>query len=80
MSEFAASLGQTFFAEIWNLFDILVPGFDFTIRQLWIAVALCSLSLWVIRQIFGGSSGGDAPRTSSTDRPKISRERRHDEF
>ena len=81
MLESTAALGQAFLSGIWNLFDIPVPGFDFTFRQLWLAVALCGLSIWVIHQFFGsGGSGGDTPRTSSTDNPKISKERRHDEF
>lgn len=81
MLESTAALGQALIVGIWNLFDIQFPGFNFTFRQFWIAVALCGLSIRVIRFIFGfGSSGGDAPRSSSTSNPKISQERRHDEF
>lgn len=81
MLEATAALGQAFFSGIWSLFDISFPGFDFTFRQFWIAVALCGLSIRVVRMIFGfGGSGGDTPRTNSTDNPKISKERRHDEF
>lgn len=81
MPESTAALGQALFTGIWNLFDVQFPGFNFTFRQFWIAVALCGLSIRVIRVIFNfGGSGGDTPRTSSTDNPKISKERRHDEF
>ena len=68
MLESTAALGQALFTGIWNLFDIQFPGFNFTFRQFWIAVAR-----------FGGS-GGESPRSSSTRTPKISKERRHDEF
>lgn len=81
MPESTAALGQALFAGIWNLFDIQFPGFNFTFRQFWIAVALCGLSIRVIRVIFSfGGSGGESPRSSSTRSPKISKERRHDEF
>ena len=81
MPESTAALGQALFAGIWNLFDIQFPGFNFTFRQFWIAVALCGLSIRVIRVIFSfGGSGGESTRSSSTRNPKISKERRHDEF
>ena len=81
MLESTAALGQALFTGIWNLFDIQFPGFSFTFRQFWIAVALCGLSIRVIRFIFSfGGSGGESPRSSSTRTPKISKERRHDEF
>nr|WP_325242446.1 hypothetical protein [uncultured Oscillibacter sp.] len=58
-----------------NLFDIQFPGFNFTFRQFWIAVALCGLSIRVIRVIFSfGGSGGESTRSSSTRNPKISKE------
>lgn len=81
MLESTAALGQALFTGIWNLFDIQFPGFNFTFRQFWIAVALCGLSIRVIRFIFSfGGSGGESPRSRSTRNPKISKERRHDEF
>lgn len=81
MFESTAQLGKAFVEGVWSLFGIYVPGFSFTIGQFWIGIALCSLSLSVIRFIFGfGGSGGESSRTSSTDDPKISKERRNDEF
>lgn len=81
MLESTAALGQVFLSGLWSLFDIPFPGFDFTFRQFWLAVALCGLSIRVVRIIFGfGDAKGDAPRTSSTDNPRISKERRNDEF
>jgi len=64
-----------------EVFSACLPCFNFTFRQFWIAVALCGLSIRVIRIIFSfGGAGGDTPRSSSTSNPKISKERRHDEF
>lgn len=81
MPESTAALGQAIFAGVWQLFDIQYPGFNFTYGQFWIAVALCGLSIRVVRIIFSfGGTGGDTPRSSSTSNPKISKERRHDEF
>ena len=82
MNDSTAALGKTFLAGLWSLFGIYVPGFSFTFGQMWLGVLLCSISILVIRMIFGfgGGSRGDSPRTSSTNNPKISKERRHDEF
>ena len=82
MSDDAAALGKTFLSGIWSLFAISVPGFGFTFGQMWLGVLLCSVSILVVRMIFGfgGSQRGDSPRTSSTNHPRISKERRHDEF
>ena len=78
MLESTAALGQALMSGIWKLFDVQFPGFNFTFRQFWIAVAVCGLSIRVIRVIF--NFGGESPRSSSTRTPKISKERRHDEF
>ena len=81
MFESTAQLGKVFVEGVWSLFGIYVPGFSFTIGQLWIGIALCSISISVINLIFGfGGSGGESSRTSSTNNPKISKERRNDEF
>lgn len=82
MFDTTASLGQAIMSGVWSLFGIYVPGFSFTFGQMWLGVLLCSVSILVIRMIFGFGGGprGDSPRTSSTNNPKISKERRHDEF
>ena len=83
MSDTTAELGKSLISGIWSLFGITVPGFDFTFGQLWVGVFLASVSILVIRMIFGfGGSGPDgvSSRTSSTSNPKISKERRNDEF
>lgn len=81
MLESTAALGQALMSGIWNLFDNPFPGFNFTFRQFWIAVAVCGLSIRVIRVLFSfGGSGGESPRSRSTRNPKISKERRNDEF
>lgn len=83
MFDTTAALGKALLDGIWSLFGIYVPGFSFTFGQLWVGVFLASVSILAIRMIFGfGGSGpsGVSSRTSSTDNPKISKERRHDEF
>ena len=83
MLETTAELGKALISGIWSMFGIYVPGFTFTFGQMWLGVLLCSISIQVIRMIFGvggSGSGGMSSRTSSTSNPKISKERRHDEF
>lgn len=81
MFEATAQIGKVFMEGIWSLFGIYVPGFSFTIGQLWLGIAVCSISISVINMIFGfGGSGGVSSRTGSTNKPKISKERRNDEF
>lgn len=81
MFETTAQLGKALIDGIWGLFGIYVPGFSFTFGQMWLGVALASISILVVRLIFGiGGSGGNSPRTGSTNNPKISKERRNDEF
>ena len=83
MSDITESLGKAFMEGIWSIFGISVPGFNFTFGQMWLGVLLASVSILVIRILFGfGGSGpgGISSRTSSTSNPKISKERRHDEF
>ena len=82
MLETTAALGQAIMSGIWSLFGINVPGFEFTFGQMWIAVALASVSILVVKFIFGFSGGPRSfgPRTGSARHPKISKERRHAEF
>lgn len=81
MSESTASLGQSIMESVWGLFSVNVPGFDFTIGQMYLGIILCSISILAIKMLFGvGGSGGQSPRTGSTNNPKISKERRNDEF
>ena len=79
MFETTQSLGRAFLDGIWGFFSIYVPGFGFTIGQLWLGVFLCSVSVLVIKLIFGFGSGVSS-RTGSTDRPYISEERKRDRF
>ena len=73
-------IGKTFLSASWKMFNVQVPGFQFSFGQMYLGIALCSLSLTVAGLIFGIRFGGDSPRTSSTDHPKISKERRNDEY
>ena len=82
MFEETASLGKALMDGLWALFGIYVPGFSFTFGQLWLGVLLASVSILVVRLIFGfgGGSRGEPPQTRSTNHPRISKERRNDEF
>ena len=82
MFDTTAELGQALLSGVWSLFGIYVPGFSFTFGQLWLGVLLASLSVLVVKFLFGfgGGSRGYSPRTGSTSRPRISKERRNDEF
>lgn len=82
MADATAALGKTFLSGIWKLFGIYVPGFSFTFGQMWLGVLLASISILVVRLIFGFGGGprGQTPRTGSTSSAKISKERRNDEF
>ena len=82
MFDTTASLGKALIDGVWSLFGIYVPGFSFTFGQLWLGVLLASVSILVVRLIFGfgGGSRGYSSRTGSTSRPRISKERRNDEF
>ena len=77
MFETTASLGKALMDGLWSLFGIYVPGFSFTFGQMWLGVLLASLSILIFG--FGGGPGYSS-RTSSTNRPRISKERRNDEF
>ena len=80
MGETTQALGQAFLEGLWGLFSIEVPGFTFTIGQMWLGVAICSVSLLVMRMFFGIGGKGVGSRTSSTNNPKISEERKRDEY
>lgn len=81
MFESTAELGKTIINGAWGLFGIYVPGFSFTFGQMYLGIAICSISLLVIKLLFGiGGSNGENTRSGSTNSPKISKERRNDEF
>lgn len=81
MFEETEALGKSFVESVWGLFGIYVPGFSFTFGQMYLGILICSISLILIKLLFGiGGSGGESTRTGSTNNPKISKERRNDEF
>ena len=81
MFETTASLGKARMDGLWSLFGIYVPGFSFTFGQMWLGVTLASISILIVRLIFGcGGGPGYTSRPSSTTRPRSSKERRNDEF
>ena len=75
-----SALMKTVLTGVWGMTDVYVPGFNFTIRQMWIGFFLCSVSLIVIRLLLGIGASGVSSRTSSTSNAKISDERKRDEY
>ncbi len=80
MSSDFIALGRALLAASWGLFSVPVPGLGLTAGELTIGVALLSVSLLVAKVFFGLGGHGEAPRTGSTNNPKISKERSKDEF
>lgn len=79
MLDDTAALGQAFLSNIWRFFGVTVPGFSFTLGQMWLGIALCVISIYLARMLFG-MGGGVSARTSSTNNPKISPARKDDEY
>lgn len=75
-----SSLAKTVFNGVWGLTDIYVPGFNFTIRQMWLGVVICSISVMIIKHLFNLGGSGVSSRTGSTNKPKVSDERKRDEY
>lgn len=75
-------LGQAFMSGTWKLFQVYVPGMNFTFGGMLIGIALVSISLSVLQLLFGigHRGGGTSARTSSTNNAKISKERERDEY
>lgn len=74
------ALGKSILSNVWGLFSIHVPGFSFTFGQMYLGIILCSVSLLIAKMFFGIGGGGQSTRTGSTNNPKISKDRRNDEF
>lgn len=82
MSENAASLGSFVLAQCWEYFNIQVPGFGFTFAQMLFGIAICVISLMVLKVFFGigGRTGGMVYRAASSRRHIISDNRKGDEY
>lgn len=66
----------------WDFFTgIEIPGLTgVTVASVMVALFLAGLGIRLVTYILVLSGGGDSPRTSSTSNPKISKERKGDEF
>ncbi len=78
---------QAIFNGVAAFLGLPVPGLSFgedrvvSFGDLFLAFMLASLGVALLRYVFGfGGGGGDSPRTSSTNDPKISKERQGDEY
>lgn len=75
-----ANLAKTVLTGVWGFFGIYVPGFNFTFGQMSLGIVLCSVSVYVIKFLFNLGSSGVSSRTSSTNKPRISDERKGDQY
>lgn len=82
MLEGTAQLGGYVLGQCWRFFGVQVPGFGFTFGQMAFGVAICVISLMVLKVFFGigGRSGGVLYRAASSRKPKISDKRKGDEY
>lgn len=76
------SVVSLFLSSSWDFFtETSFPGLPgVTIGALSVALFLAVLGIRLVSYLFSFQGGGDTPRTSSTRHPKISKERRGDEF
>lgn len=80
MFESTAQLGAFVFGQCWRFFSIQVPGFGFTLGQMLFGIAICSISIMVLRMFFGIGGRAMLYRAGQSRRPKVSEERKHDEY
>ena len=82
MLESTAQLGGYVLSQCWRFFDIQVPGFSFTFGQMAFGIALCVISLLVLKVFFGigGRGAGMVYRSASSRRHKVSDARKGDEY
>lgn len=66
----------------WDFFtELYIPGLpNVTFASVFVVFFLGSLGIRLVFYAMDLPSGGDSLRTSSTNKPKISKERKHDEF
>lgn len=75
-------VAKVLISGIWDFFTgIEIPGLTgVTVASVMVALFLAGLGIRLVTYILGLSGGGDSPRTSSTNNPKISEKRKGDEF
>ena len=80
MFESTAQLGAFVLGQSWRFFQIQVPGFGFTFGQMLFGIAICSVSIMVLRVFFGIGGRGLMYRVGHSRKPKISENRKGDEY
>ena len=75
-------VAKVLISGIWDFFTgIEIPGLTgVSVASVMVALFLAGLGIRLVTYILGLSGGGDSPRTSSTNNPKISEKRKGDEF
>lgn len=71
---------QMLFTQTWNLFSITCPGTVWTFGNIALALLVMSVSLKVLHTMTNMKSGNVNYRSRSSSKPKISKEREHDEL
>ena len=72
---------RSLFAFTWSLFTgVLVPGLGVSFGVFFLAVAAIKLSLLILKAALGIGDGGTGYRSGSARNPKISENRRGDEY
>ncbi len=72
---------KSLFASIWSLFTgVLVPGLGVSFGVFFLAVAGIKLSLLILKAALGIGDGGTSYRSGSARNPKISENRRGDQY
>lgn len=81
MTEAAGSFLQLFFSSVWSLFDIQVPGLTFSFGSMYLGLAVISISVYILRSVFGGGHDrSESYRSGGSRRPKVSDARRRDQY
>lgn len=76
----ALDIVQGIFGPVWALFtDVPVPGLGVSFGALLLAIILIKLSVAIARHVFG-FGGGTGYRSGSAKNPKISDDRKGDEY
>lgn len=72
---------KSLFGSVWSLFTgVLVPGLGVSFGVLFVAVIAIKLSLLILRSALCIGDGGTSYRSGSSRNPKISENRRGDEY
>lgn len=77
----ALDILSSLFTSVWGLFTgTMVPGLGVSCASLFIAIMIARFSILFIRYVLGFGGSGTGYRSGSSRNPKISNDRKGDEF